>query len=112
MTGLRFALVPPMSTTEPRNPFYILLLIASLLFVATALAYGVLPLLEQKAAEAGHPWPASPFRDALGAEGWKWLLYEVAAMFVFGLLSMGLDRLRSLKKDCAAATIPASEDKP
>jgi len=30
-----------MSEREPRNPFYLLLLLASLLFVATALAYGV-----------------------------------------------------------------------
>ena len=40
-----------MSTSEPRNPFYLLLLAASLLFVATALAYGVVPVLEEKAAE-------------------------------------------------------------
>jgi len=41
-----------MATTEPRNPFYLLLLLVSVLFVVTALAYGVVPVLEEKAAEA------------------------------------------------------------
>ena len=71
-----------MSGAEPRNPFYLLLLVASLLFVLTCLAYGVVPILEQKAAEAGQPPPPSPFREALNADGWKWLLYELAAMAV------------------------------
>ena len=55
------------------------------------------------------PLQAGAIRDALRAEGWKWLLYEVAAMIVFSLLSMGLDRLRSLQKEKAAATIPPEE---
>jgi hypothetical protein len=91
-----------MPQAEPRNPFYLLLLLASLLFVVTALAYGVVPILEEKAAEAGNPPPPSPFRDALRGEGWKWLIYEVAAMALFGFLSMALDRLRSLKKEQSA----------
>jgi hypothetical protein len=90
-----------MSRTEPRNPFYLLLLIASLLFVMTCLAYGVVPILEQKAAEAGQPPPPSPFREALNADGWKWILYELAAMAVFALSSMGLDRYRSLREERA-----------
>ena len=36
---------------EPRNPFYLLLLIVGVLFVATALGYGVVPLLEEHAAK-------------------------------------------------------------
>ena len=94
-----------MSGAEPRNPFYLLLLVASLLFVLTCLAYGVVPILEQKAAEAGQPPPPSPFREALNADGWKWLLYELAAMFLLAFLSMGLDRLRSLKKQRPGETI-------
>jgi hypothetical protein len=90
--------------TERRNPFYLLLLLASLLFVMTALGYAIVPVLEQKAIQAGSVVPESPFRDALRADGWKWLLYELAAMFVFGVLSMVLDRLRSLQK-------PAEETK-
>jgi hypothetical protein len=84
---------------EPRNPFYLLLLLASLVFVATALAYGIVPVLEQKAREAGQAPPPSPFRAGLHADGPIWLLIELAVMMVFGFLSMGLDRLRSLKKE-------------
>ena len=95
---------------EPRNPFYLLLLLASLVFVLTALAYAVVPALEEKAKEAGEFPPPSAFRDALRNDGWKWLLVEVAAMVVFGILSMGLDRLRRLKKERAEATIAPTSD--
>jgi hypothetical protein len=85
-------------TPEPRNPLYLLLLLASLLFVLTALAYALVPVLEQKAADAGQPPPPSPFRDALRADGWLWLLCEVAAMIVLGLASMLLDRARDRRR--------------
>jgi hypothetical protein len=91
--------------SEPRNPFYLLLLIVSFFFVVTALAYAVVPVLEEKAKDAGQFPPPSPFRDGLRQDGWKWLLVEVAAMVVLGLLSMGLDRLRRLKKERAEARI-------
>ncbi len=91
---------------EPRNPFYFLLLLTSLLFVVTALAYAIIPTLEEKARDAGEPPPPSSVRDALRNDGWLWLLYEVGAMVVFGLLSMGLDRLRRLQKERTEATIP------
>jgi hypothetical protein len=94
---------------EPRNPFYLLLLLTSLLFVMTALGYAVVPTLEQRAVEAGGVVPESSFRDALRADGWKWLLYQLGAMFVFGILSMVLDRLRSLKKAEPPTTIAAGE---
>jgi hypothetical protein len=97
-----------MSRTEPRNPFYLLLLIASLVFVLTCLAYGVVPILEQKAAEAGQPPPPSAFREALSAEGWKWILYELAAMAVFAFCSMGLDRYRSLQDEQAVSRLSQS----
>ena len=97
-------------TPEPRNPFYLLLLLASFLFVLTALACAVVPTLEERAKEAGE-WPTpSPFRERLQADGWKWLIAEVAAMVVLGLASMGLDRLRSLKKERLEATITQSND--
>ena len=101
-----------MRSNEPHNPFYLLLLLASVLFAATALAYALVPSLEEKAVEAGQIPPQSPFRDALRTDGWKWLFYEVGAMVLFGVLSMGLDRLRSLKKERAAKTIPASKQPP
>jgi hypothetical protein len=102
-----------MTQSEPRNPFYFLLLLVSLLFVVTALAYGLVPALEDKARTLGETPPPSPFRASLREQGWLWLFYELAAMGVFALLSMGLDRLRSLKKERAAGTIsPASGDVP
>jgi hypothetical protein len=95
-----------MSAPQPRNPFYFLLMGVSMLFVLTALAYGVVPVLEEKAAAAGNPPPPSFFRDALRADGWQWLLYEVAAMIVLSLLCMGLDRLRSLQNPPPPTTMP------
>jgi hypothetical protein len=91
------------SASPPRNPLYLLLLLASLAFVVTALAYALIPTLEQKAAEAGSPPPPSPFRDGLRQHGGTWLLVEVAVMIVLGLLSMAADRLRALKKERAAS---------
>jgi hypothetical protein len=54
--------------------------------------------------------PASALRDYLRDNGGTWLLYEVAAMIVLGLLSMGLDRLRRLQKERQAATIGSSNE--
>ena len=88
-----------MPHSEPRNPFYVLLLVASLLFVVTALAYAVVPILEEKALAAGETPPPSPFRDSLRTDGWKWILWEVAAMILFGLASMALDRWRRLQEE-------------
>jgi hypothetical protein len=93
------------SNAEPRNPFYLLLLASGVLFVVTALAYGLVPVLEEKAAAAGSPPPPSAFRDALHANGWLWLLVELAVLAVFAAASMGLDRLRSLQKERQAATM-------
>jgi hypothetical protein len=101
------------TTTEPRNPLYLLLLLASLLFVVTALAYAVVPVLEQKVADAGQPPPSSAFRDALRKDGWRWLLYEVGAVVVLSVASMAVDRLRTLQKQRDKGTIhPGNEDKP
>lgn len=93
---------------EPRNPFYWLLLITSLLFVATALAYAVVPVLEEKARAAGQYVPESPFRAELRNRGWVWLLAEVAAMVVFGLASMGLDRYRRWRQESQSPPVDPS----
>jgi hypothetical protein len=101
-----------MTTREPRNPLYLLLLLASLLFVVTALAYAVVPILEQKARDAGEPPPPSAFRDVLRKDGWRWLLYEVGAIVVLSVASMAVDRLRTLKNPRGEGTIaPVPEDK-
>jgi hypothetical protein len=77
----------------------------------TALGYAVVPLLEERAIEAGGIVPDSPFRAALRTDGWKWLLYELAGMFIFGVLSMVLDRMRSLKKPAAENTVSPTIEK-
>jgi hypothetical protein len=102
-----------MTAAEPRNPLYMLLLVVGLLFVITALAYALVPVLEEKAAAAGEPPPPSPWRDALRAQGGYWLLGELAVLIVVGAASMALDRLRSLKREREAATIvPTEPDEP
>ena len=95
-----------MNATEPRNPLYLPLLGACVLFVMTALAYALVPTLQEKAFEAGVSTEASPFRDALLANGWKWLLYEVAAVIVLGVACMGLDRWRTARKERAERQQP------
>ncbi len=82
------------ASKEPSNPLYYLLLLICLLFVLTALAYAVVPVLEQKAMDAGELPPPSPFRDSLRNDGWKWILAEMAAIVLVGLACMGWDRFR------------------
>ena len=94
--------------SEPRNPFYWLLLIVGLVFIATVLALAVVPVIEQKALDAGTSVPPSPFRDSLRDHGTTWVLVEVAALVVFGLLSMGLDRYHRWKLD--RSNPPSSSD--
>jgi hypothetical protein len=84
---------------EPRNPFYLLLLVTGVVFIATVLACAVVPVLEEKALDAGTRPPPSPFRDALRNDGWKWVLVEVAVIVILGIASMGLDRYRRWKKE-------------
>jgi hypothetical protein len=98
-----------MSTSEPRNPFYLLLLLVSLLFVITALAYAFVPSLESMYFEAGNDLEPSVFRASLRNNGGWWLIYELIAMVFLGLVSMGYDRLRSLQNERKAATIPPAK---
>jgi amino acid transporter len=102
-----------MTSSEPRNPLYLLLLVAGLVFSVTAIAYAVVPVLEEKAAAAGQPPPSSALRAALRASGGTWLLWELGVLTVLGIASMWLDHRRSLKKERAAGTIaPVNEGEP
>jgi hypothetical protein len=94
---------------EPRNPFYFLLMLVCLVFVATCLVYVVVPWMEDKAVEAGHTPPPSAWREALRRDGWIWLLAEVGILTLVSVCAMGLDRLRSLRKERLGGTIPPSE---
>jgi hypothetical protein len=97
---------------EPRNPLYLLLLLAGMVFVLTALAVALVPVLEQKAIDAGNPPPPSEFRDALRVEGWKWLIGEVAVVIALAIASMAWDSRRSLQNVPGQATIPADPSTP
>jgi amino acid transporter len=97
------------TSSEPRNPLYILLLAAGVLFVVTAFAYAIVPVLEQKALDAGQAPPPSPFRGALRAYGGIALLGEVAVVVVLSIASMVWDRLRTLQKERAQGTIPPTK---
>jgi hypothetical protein len=101
-----------MATSEPRNPFYFLLLAVSMLFVATALAYGILPQIEDNAASVGQHVPISPFRSALRKEGALWLLYEVAAIAVVVVLCLGLDWWRSPRGAAQESNSPSVQEPP
>ena len=59
----------PTTPPEPRNPLYLALLLASLLFVLTALAYVFVPLAEDMAVEQGVTPPPSAFRAACCGAG-------------------------------------------
>ena len=102
-----------MAPSEPRNPFYFLLLAASMVFVATAIAYGILPQIEDNSVSFGQHTAISPFRAALRADGPRWLLYEVAVMAVLVALCMGLDWWRSPRSNTSSAlSAPPQEPTP
>ncbi len=95
-----------------RNPFYPLLLLAGLAFTLTAVACAVVPVLEQKALDAGTPPPPSPLRDAIRADGWRWLLYELVAVVALSLACMIWDHRRSLQNPPPDDTISAKSPPP
>ena len=95
-----------------RNPLYLLLLLAGLVFVLTALAVALVPELEQKAIDAGNPPPPSEFRDALRVQGWKWLVYEVAVVIALAIASMAWDSRRTLQNAPGQATISTDTSTP
>jgi hypothetical protein len=99
----------PPPPRPPRNPLYLLLLLVGVVFAVTAAAYALIPVLEQKAIDAGNPPPPSPWRDALRTDGWRWLLYEVTVLIVVAVASMAWDHLRTLKKPPPEAKIPAEK---
>jgi heme/copper-type cytochrome/quinol oxidase subunit 2 len=100
-----------MSQPEPRNPFYLLLLLVGLLFVVTLLAVVMVPILMDKAQAAGGDVPKEGFHQIIKRDGIWWVVAELVALILLSLASMGLDRLRTLKKDRAARTIrPNNEE--
>jgi hypothetical protein len=77
---------------EPRNWFFTLLVPTGVVFVITALAYAVVPTLEDRAAQAGNALSPSILREALREHGWWWLLLEAGVVVVLSLAAMVWDR--------------------
>jgi hypothetical protein len=98
-----------MTQSEPRNPFYILLLLVGLLFVITLLAVVLVPMMMERAESAGGGVPKEGFHQLIKRDGIWWVVYEVVALIILSLLSMGLDRLRSLQKERRGRTIPPND---
>lgn len=83
------------------NPFYLILLLVSTLFVVTALAYVVSPWVGADLAQAGpvhgqaqrgRPGPASlALADWLDRQGPLTLGVEFVVMLIFALLAMATD---------------------
>jgi hypothetical protein len=65
----------------------------------------VVPVLEQKAADAGEPPPPAAWRAALRRDGPRWIFWQLGALALLGVASMALDRLRALKKERGGGTI-------
>ena len=78
---------------EPRNWFFTLLVPAGVVFAITAIAYAVIPSLEDRAAQAGAAPPPSLLRTALREEGWWWLLVETGVVVLLSLAAMVWDRV-------------------
>lgn len=75
------------------NPFYLLLITASTVFVLTALGYLVSPNVQQQAAHRPGAGPASlALADWLDRNAPTALAVEFAVMLVAGLLAMATDR--------------------
>jgi hypothetical protein len=73
---------------ERRNWFFTLLIPAGIAFTVTAVALAIIPVLEDRAAQAGHTAPTSGFREALRRDGWLWLLIETGVVIVLALAAM------------------------
>jgi hypothetical protein len=94
---------------EPRNPFYLLLLLVGLLFVITLLAVVLVPILMDKAQAAGAEVPKEGFHQLIKRDGVWWVVAEVGVLVILSIASMVLDRLRILQKERAGKTIPPSD---
>ncbi len=82
------------------NPFYVLLLVASTLFVLTTFGYLISPTVQEQAGPKGHHEQGTLAVAAwLDRRGPLALAIEVVSMIVFGLLAMATDRWFPSKPD-------------
>lgn len=83
---------------EPRNWFFTGVQIVGVVFIITALAYAVVPVLEDKLAESGVDVPPSPLPTALRKHGWIWLLVQVGLLAVLSFAAMAYDRWCQIRR--------------
>ncbi len=84
-----------MSRATRKNPFYVLLMIASTLFVITTLGYLVGPFIEQRAIDGlGNRSALASWFDRKGVAA---LAIEFAAMCVLAFLAVATDRALSAR---------------
>ncbi|MFL5329115.1 MAG: hypothetical protein ACJ8C4_09370 [Gemmataceae bacterium] len=76
---------------QRRNWFFTLLIPAGIAFTVTAVALAIIPVIEDRAAQAGHAAPPSGFREALRRDGWLWLLIETGVVIVLAIAAMVWD---------------------
>lgn len=88
-----------MSRKPKPNPFYVLLMLVSTLFVVTSLGYLVGPYVAQRVAE-GKAAP-SPLSDWFERKGVLALAIEFVAMTILALLAMSTDHLFDPKRHAA-----------
>jgi hypothetical protein len=87
-----------MSEKPRRNWFFTLLIPASAAFAITAVALAVIPVIEERAAQAGRPAPTTGLRAALRQDGWLWLLVETGVVIVLSMAAMTWDWLKQDKE--------------
>jgi hypothetical protein len=90
-------MTPP--PVQRRNWFFTLLIPASIAFAVTAIGLAVVPVLEDRAKQAGSPPPESAIRDALRRDGWLWLLIETGVVIVLSLAAMTWDWMQNQDKE-------------
>ena len=91
-----------MRRKPPRNPFYTLLMVASLLFVVTTLGYLVGPFVEQRAIDG--TGKRSALVSWFDRRGVLALAIEFGAMCVLALLAVATDRHFTARKGAADAS--------
>lgn len=73
------------------NPFYVMLLLAGLVFSITACAYGVMTVRGLKAPLIDHTGSGNLLMNWLDANGFRLMLIELAVLAMFCALAIGTD---------------------
>ena len=94
------------------NPFYVLLVIAGVLFFITASAYGLMAF--RGVSQAGVAQSPSPLMEYMDQKGAGLLAWEIAALAVFAVAAMATDSYFGSRPDSRKAVneVPDTADHP